>query len=253
MRPGRFARRGIVALAAVAVLTAAGAGSVAWLTARSPAGDTGRVAAGPRPVTAAQADRLAVMRLNNHRSTGVHFTTRVSSARGPLRIEGDVDYRAGAGYATIAGAGSSFTLQWSGRTLLAWPAAAGATTAPPTLPRGAPARRALAPARSLVDAVLAVVLELGRDRPDNAQIIRRSGATWLRRATVGPTPVDVIESPDAAGAPATGSGGALTYWIDARGRLLRLEARFGAGPSVTRIDLVAATFRAFPRSGALRP
>jgi hypothetical protein len=198
---------------------------------------------GPRPVTAAEADRLAVMRFLIHRSTGVHFRTEVASAGGPLTIVGDVDYLGRVGEARVSGAGSSFTLQWTRETLLAWPDEARTT---------APTARPLAPTSSAVDAVLALLLELGQDRPDNAQLIRENGATWLRAEMLGSTQVDVIQGPAAPASGAT-SGGPVTYWIDAAGNLLRLDARLGGSSNPTVISIEPTQYHPVTRSADLPP
>lgn len=192
----------------------------------------------PRPVTAAEADRLAVMRFRLQRAGGVHFRTEVSSARGSLSLVGDVDYSSGIGKAQISGAGSSFTLQWNGATLLAWAGDEGASD---------PAVRPLEPTQSASDAVLALLLELGQDRPDNAQLIRENGARWLRAETVGGTGVDVLQGPAPPGA-AAGPGGPVTYWVNEGGDVLRIEARLGGGPSATIIDLDPGRFVPFAPS-----
>jgi hypothetical protein len=244
------ARRRWIVGAAVAVVVA-GAGIVAVVLASGGSDSAPRRAAAPsRPVTAQEADRLAITRFQNYRATGAHFRTRVSSPEGALALEGDVDFRDELGYARISGAGGAFMLQWSDATLLAWTAKATASTSPGKLPAGKPVGRPLSPTKSAVDAVLAVVLGLGRDRPDNAQLIRRNGARWLRSATLAGTKVDVLQGPAAAGQ-APGSGAAVRYWVDAAGHLLRLDAFLGGGSSATRIDLDAKAFTRFPRSPKL--
>ncbi len=242
-------RRAIVAGLLAAVLLGAGATVVVLLTggSRPPAA---RPASGPRPVTAAEADRLAVMRFTNFRGTGVRFRTQLNTARGVLTFNGDVDYRRKLGYAEVSGVGSSFTIEWDAATLLAWPSRVEVPTPPQKLPAGRPAARPLAPTRSDIDAVLAVLLGLGQDRPDNAQLIRQNGARWLRGDTIGTVGVDVIQGP-AAGGGAAGSGSAVTYWVDPTGHLLRVDASLGGGSAPTRIDLDPAGFARFDRSTRL--
>jgi hypothetical protein len=232
---------GAIALAVVA------AGIVAMLVLLSGSHPgPAHVAPAARPVTEAEADRLAVTRFQNYRAKGVGFRTQVATSGGPLAIIGDVDFREGLGYAQVSGAGSAFTLQWSDRTLLAWPSAAGVLAPPARLPVRKPVGRPLAPAKSSVDAVLAVLLGLGADRPDNAQLIRRNGARWLRSATIGDTKVDVLQGPSATGSTAA-SGAAVRYWVDATGHLLRVDAFLGGGSSATTIDLDTSSYTPFAR------
>lgn len=239
----------MVAVIAVALLAGSGAAVVVLLSAGSPS-ENPRASASPRPVSADEADRLAVMRFQNYRGTGLHFNTEIVAGKATLRLDGDVDFRKELGYAKIAGAGSSFTLQWDARTLVAWPGSSAGPSPPAKLPTRTPARRALAPSGSAVDAVLAVVLGLARDRPDNAQLIRRNGAKWLGRDRIASTEVDVLQGPAARGAP-SGSGAALRYWLDMTGHAHRVEAFLGGGSRRTQIDLDATSFAAFARSAQL--
>jgi hypothetical protein len=244
-------RRRWIAGAAAAVVVVGAAAVVIVASGGSEPGSS-RAATPARPVTAQEADRLALTRFQNYRATGAHFRTRVSSPEGALAVEGDVDYRMQLGYARVSGAGDAFFLQWSDSTLLAWPAKPTVSVSPGKLPAGKPVGRALAPAKSAVDSVLAVVLGLGSDRPDNAQLIRRNGARWLRSATLAGTKVDVLQGPAATGQPA-GSGAIVRYWVDATGHLLRLDAFLAGGSSATRIDFDAKAFTKFPRSPKLAP
>lgn len=245
-------RRPPVVIAAAAVVVLAGAGTAVGLTVGGgddptphPSASTTR---GPRPLTAAEADRLAITRFDNYRGTGVRFRTSVSSAQGPLTLVGDVDYRRKLGYALVSGAGSALILQWDETRLVAWPASSAATVPPAGPPSSGGSGRALAPTSTTVDAVLAVLLQLGQDRPDNAQLTARNGARWLRSATLEGRTVDVIEGPHARQG---GSAGAVTYWIDRTGRMLRVDVRLGGGTQTTRISLDAGAFRRFARSAQL--
>jgi len=64
-------------------------------------------------------------------------------------------------------------------------------------------------------------VSLSNDRPENAQLLRQDGATWLRQDRVGEVPVDVMTGPVRDGR----AESSFRYWVDADGRLLRLEAR----------------------------
>jgi hypothetical protein len=110
----------------------------------------------------------------------------------------------------------------------------------------------LDPSTSTFDTVLGLLLHLGQDRPDNAQLLQQSDAQWLRADAVGGTPVDVIRGPSSAAASATASpkpsGAASTtcvvYWIDSRGRLLRLDAMLPG--STVRIEIAGTAFTPLP-------
>jgi hypothetical protein len=190
------------------------------------------------------------MRFNVYRHTGLHFHTTVTSAKGSVTLDGDVDYRNGVGYAAAIGQGAAFTLQWNAKTFVAWPAPANETAPPAELPKAKPGVRALSPTESTTDNLLALLLFLGQDRPDNAQLIVQDGGRFLRNDTVDGTPVEVLQGPGAGGS--SPGGGSLNYWLTAKGQLLRVDASFG-GSAPTEIDLSAASYEPFPVSAALRP
>lgn len=205
----------------------------------------------PRPVTADEAARLGAMRFNNYRGTGVHVRTEVDQDGEIVRIEGDVDYRARLGYAKVSGAGAAFTLQWNEARLVAWPSAERSPIPPAKLPARTPTRRPLTPGESPVDTVMAALLGLGRDRPDDAGRIRRNGAQFVRRDRIGATTVDVMTSPDAERG-VEASAPAARYWVDGSGRLLRLELTLPSATKATRIDIDAKSFMPFARAPQLR-
>jgi len=243
-RPGRTA----VAAGVVVALAAGGTTWALWPDGSSPAGSS-KHASGPRPLTAAEADRLAIVRFQNYRSGGVHFHTAISLQGRPVTLDGLVDYRNHVGYAAATGAGSGFSLQWNATTLLAWPAAAGQTSPPTRLPAGPPAQRALAPRSTVTDAVLLLVLQLGQDRPDNPQLMQQGGAQWLRSATWRGRRVDVLSGPHAAGS--TSTAPAVDYWL-AGDALVRVDAHPGGSGAAVPIELDPAGYHPFPRSPALR-
>jgi hypothetical protein len=100
----------------------------------------------------------------------------------------------------------------------------------------------LDPTASVVQNLFAVALSLGSDRPDNPTLLQQSDARWLRTDTIGDTAVDVITGPTSDG-PAVGTPDAdaatVRYWIDERGRLLRVELRQqgGDGDDWIQLDL----------------
>lgn len=69
-------------------------------------------------------------------------------------------------------------------------------------------------------AALAVIFSLGADRPENAQLLRQSDATYLGTAELDGEQLQVFRLPSVDGA-----GGATTrMWLDEDGRLRRLDA-----------------------------
>lgn len=203
----------------------------------------------PHPLTQEQAELLAVIRFKNYEHRLVSFQGRVPSAAGTLELAGRIDYRRGIGYGTLrteggSGHGSTGVLQWSGRALAFL---AGATDAADSPPVGQWQVRPIQAPGGELDTALALLLGLGSDRPDNAQLLRQSNARWLRPEAVSGIPVDVFEGPGAAGRRESGSR--LRYWVAADGDLCRVEARIGAAESDTSFDLVpgAAPFTALPQ------
>jgi hypothetical protein len=204
----------------------------------------------PHPLTEEQAELLAVVRFKNYDHRLVSFHGRVPSAAGTLELAGRIDYRRGIGYGTLrtdggSGYGSTGVLQWNGR-LLAF--LAGATDAADAPPAGQWQVRAIQAPGGELDTALALLLGLGNDRPDNAQLLRQSSARWLRPEAVGGTPVDVFEGPGAASGRREPDS-RLRYWVAASGDLCRVEARIGAAESDASFDLVpgAAPFAALPQ------
>jgi hypothetical protein len=204
----------------------------------------------PHPLTQDQADLLAVIRFKNYDHGLVSFRGRVPSAAGTLELAGRIDYRRGIGYGTLrteggSGYGSTGLLQWNGRALAFL---AGATDAAGSPPAGQWQLRPVQAPGGELDTALALLLGLGSDRPDNAQLLRQSNARWLRPEAVGGTPVDVFEGPGAA-AGRHDSDPRLRYWVAAGGDLCRVEARIGAAESDASFDLVpgATPFTAIPQ------
>lgn len=204
----------------------------------------------PHPLTEKQAELLAVVRFTNYDDRQVAFHGRIPSAGGTLEVAGRVDFARSAGYATlrtdgVSGYGSAGVLQWT-RTSLAFLDGATQATDPP--PSGQWQLRALQVPGGELDTALVLVLGLGNDRPDNAQLLRQSDARWLRSDTVDGRPVDVFEGPHAAGR-AAAAAPHLQYWVGDDARLRRVEARIGAAEAPATFDFApgAAPFTVLPR------
>lgn len=205
---------------------------------------------GPHPLTQDQAELLALTRFTNYDHRLVAFRGRVPSAAGTLELAGRIDYVSGVGYGTLrtdggTGYGSAGVLQWTGRALAFL---AGATQAGDPPPDGHWQLRPIQAHAGELDTALVLLLSLGNDRPDNAQLLRQSGARWLRSDTVDGTTVDVFEGTRVEGR-RDGSAPRLRYWVAGSGDLRRVEARIGAGESSASFDLAPgpAPFMVMPQ------
>jgi len=192
----------------------------------------------PHPLSEQQAELLAVVRFTNYDDHVVTVRGQVPSAAGALQLDGRVDFRRSVGYASLrtvggSGYGSTGVLQWSRRTL-AFLAGPPVVADPP--PGGSWQVRKVQGGE--LDTALVLLLGLGSDRPDNAQLLRQSDARWLRRDTVDGSPVDVFEGPHQPGRART-EGPRLRYWVDTGARLRRAEARIGVAQDWAQFDFTA--------------
>jgi hypothetical protein len=186
-------------------------------------------------LTTPQAELLALTRFTNYRRGAAQVTADVPVLQGhPARLTGRLDWRHGTGLAILQGNGGDLE---HGRHLLRWNRTSVSVqrdwTGPlPTHPpREGWAQRTLTARTSTVDTTLLLLLSLAADRPDNAQLLLRSGARRLGQETVEGVPTTVFAGPST---PAPGTTrttpGHTRYWIDADGGLRRFSARpSGAG------------------------
>jgi hypothetical protein len=91
-----------------------------------------------------------------------------------------------------------------------------------------------------LDAGLRLVLGMGSDRPDNAQLLAQSGPLWLRDDRIDGRPLDVFSGPRPRpqGSASPSGRSPLAYWIDTDGDLRRLTATLGQDRTVT-VDVTA--------------
>lgn len=207
----------------------------------------------PRPLTDEEAEHLAVMRFRNFDAGARPVSFQVTDQGVTYVVEANVDFTAGLGYGVVSDPAVTemLLLGWNATTIgtRPWTGA----EAPPRPPIDESwTTSALSAQQSRLHAVLAIVLTLGADRPDNALLLRQTDARWLREDVLGtdaaPVPVTVIAGPTAdvvydpvSGLPDDGSAATLRYWIDATGILHRLEVRLGNGTEWTTVDLGEGT------------
>ena len=215
-----------VAIAATVVIAAA-LGAALCLTTLP---DQGPASA----MTASQADLLVRARVDDYQNgvTAIDATIPVSGQ--DFRLDGRVDWRAHLGYATLAARPS----QGGGTELLQWTpngiAVRGSWTGrlPATPPADGWMLRQWQQGADL-DTALQLILDLGSDRPESAQLLRRAGASALRRDSIGNGPVTVF-----AGPPEAATGSAHTrYWVSDAGTLRRFEALVDGSTTWVRVDL----------------
>ncbi|SCG63971.1 hypothetical protein [Micromonospora inositola] len=233
--PARPSRRRSLLLALGVAATASAAALVAGLLSWTPS----EPADPARPLTAAEAERLAAMRVTAYRDvrSGVHVTVGAGAAR--TELVGWVDWARPLVYLDVGGpaAGAERGLvQATPTALVARPdPSAAATPAPPPLvpPTDRWQLREPPPGRGLT-AVLDLLLALSADRPDPVA----AEARWLGRESTAGTPVDLLEAPLAAGptavAPATPAPvRQVRLWLDRDARLHRLAGRLPDDTPVT--------------------
>ncbi|WP_020664802.1 hypothetical protein [Amycolatopsis benzoatilytica] len=184
----------------------------------------------PRALSTSEAERLALVRFTNYTGKNARFTGSIPSSGGALRLTGRVDFVGHVGYAAMRTDGrndvtSAGLLQWnlSGLAFLSNPATA--PVDPP--PTGDWQVRPFAKTGSELDGALRLLVNLAADRPDNALLLQQSSARWLRTDIIDGATVDVFEGPQQAGRTPSADGARVRYWVDADGKLKRLEARLG--------------------------
>ncbi|MFE3761767.1 hypothetical protein ACFXPI_08365 [Streptomyces sp. NPDC059104] len=202
----------------------------------------------PRPLTAREADRMALVRFTTFRRGSGDVTATIPSGGRSITLTGRIDWRGHHGYAELRDDATPPTrelVHWNPRGVVDRPRWTGG------LPDRPPANgwelHPLQPHTAALDSMLLLLLNLGSDRPDNAQLLARSDARWLRDDRIDGTPVIVAAGPGAPGAPA-GSGrlGNTRYWIDADGRLLRFQARLGGEVQWATAEFPARPVRPLP-------
>lgn len=209
---------------------------------------------GPRPVSAAEAQRMALARFRTYQASPSAVTVRAATPGGTTVIRAVVDHR------THRAVGSYQAGR--ARGLLAWDLSGVAVAGRERPPSAAGPGGTGGPVRDLLRAVRAVrerewtrrefskdpldnglklALSMAADRPDNAQLLAQSGPLWLKEERIDGRSYGVFSGPRPRpqGASASPSGRSpLTYWIDGAGSLRRLTADLGPDRTVT-VDVTA--------------
>ncbi|MFI6098364.1 hypothetical protein ACIA8G_22650 [Lentzea sp. NPDC051213] len=193
----------------------------------------------PRPLSIPEAERLALVRFSNY-TTGVSaFTASVPSPGGKLVLAGRVDFVNHLGYAGMRTDGrddefSKGLVQWNlGRMAFAMTPSAEAVDPVPVVDWQV---RELQERGSELDGALRLLVNLGADRPENAQLLLQSTARWLRSDKIGEAAVDVFEGPKQK----SDDSARLRYWLDQDGKLRRLEAKLGNQEELAVFDFTSS-------------
>lgn len=191
-------------LACLAIASAAGL-TGGLVTCAPPAADDAA-----RPLSAAEARRLAAMRQTNYREGPVGLRATLGSPDAQTFLGGWVDWKRALVYVAVSGPGAGAQrglLQAKPGILAMWPQSGAPGTAAPTTASGLPPavppvdgwrvrRFTTATATPApLDSLIALLFAIGRDRTDAAESLERSAARWLGRGRAGGTNVDVLLGP----------------------------------------------------------
>ncbi|ARQ70602.1 hypothetical protein [Streptomyces marincola] len=215
----------------------------------------GEEPAAPRALTSGEVDRLAVTRFLNHQAGGRAVTIEVPNVGGGLVITASVDYRTHTGYGVVRGTGrdasSDGLIRWTGSTVLVHPMADPPEAAPASPPASGWHSRPLVTSGMTLDSALAIVLDLGSDRPDNAALLPQNGAAWVGREEVRGHRTDIMNGPRAQsaseadaesgtegpdGGTGTDTSRTVRYWIGSDGTMHRVEVGIASAPEPVLLD-----------------
>ncbi|MFI5838337.1 hypothetical protein ACIA8K_01280 [Catenuloplanes sp. NPDC051500] len=231
-------KRRVITLLSLAGLVGSGAaGLLGGLGSCAPAGS----APAARPLSAAEADRLAGMRVRNHRDGTAGVTATIGDQ---LRAEGWVDWRRQLAYLRVTRPGAASALVQAVPGLVATVTEPGSggragTGSPPVDPPAGDWRvRAAVPgtddnsATASMDGLLNLLFGAASTRPDAAGTLRASDSRWLGSEKADGDVVDVFLGPavppaQASTPPPTSladMGGGVRYWLARDGGLRRMAA-----------------------------
>lgn len=205
----------------------------------------------PRALTVAESERLAVVRFNNYDSSPLSISGTVNDGTQTVSLVGYIDYASHLAYLRVVqpSAHASFLMVATlGEVGILDDPEPVSDPPPGAVPAGAWQFVALDPSSSTLAAALAVLINLGADRPENPQLLRQSSAQWLGETTIEKDEVTMISGPGDTTTSAD-QDSAFTYYVTDSGVLRRLDVRFGASGAAS-IDFgeTAAVTLADPRS-----
>ncbi len=222
---------GVAAVAAVAV--------TAFLLGGADSGSDG-----PRALTSDEANRLALTRFRNYEARGRAVTLTVPGTAGGLTVTASVDYRGRLGYGVVRGTGrdtsSDGLIAWTATSVSVHPMAHAPAHAPASPPRSGWYGRPLRSSGSSLDSSLAIALNLGADRPDNAELLPQNGAAWVGSDRVRGHRVDVMTGPSSRDR--AGTAGSVRYWIGSDGTMYRVRVDVRSAPQPVFIDFDTQTY-----------
>ncbi|WP_433676708.1 hypothetical protein [Microbacterium gorillae] len=188
----------------------------------------------PQPLTAPQADELAAMPFKNYQAGITAFSGQVlGGENGDLMLAGWIDFTAGTGYAQATPPNAApILIVWDG-TLIAFLDVTGSRltdTTPPLPPTaGAWQVSTFDAGVSELTRMLAALLLLSADRPDNASLLRQGGARYLGEDRVAGGIAQRFSGGGADDQPGAAPDLGTQYWLDAEGELVRFGLRLAEG------------------------
>lgn len=200
----------------------------------------------PQVLSEAQAEALAGMRYKNFADGIVTLQGwLLGGESGDLTLSGWLDFGRGTGYVRVVPKDAAVILVvWNESELVyldvpdAGQEPEDVLELPPeTLPAGDWRREPLVAETSGLTRMLAALLMLSSDRPENPLLLRQSGARFLGREEVAGAPVDRFSGVSVKGLEAEEADLGSQYWLDADGRLVRFGLR-AAGSELSTVDLL---------------
>lgn len=191
---------------------------------------------GPQPLSRVQSERLAQAGYMNLRAGGAQFEAN-SAFLGTgdtesLTVAGQIDWKNHVGRAVVRGEGKEAGLVevfWNETVVLERRPAMDSIIASRGGPTAPWVARQPDPKNRQLDRLLAIVLGLAMEQPDNAILIQQSeGSAYIRPDELRGTPVEVLRY-----------GDRNLYWLAADdGTMLRFEGNSAAGNAPTIVDFL---------------
>lgn len=191
----------------------------------------------PRGLTVEEAERLAVVRFANYRRGGAPFLATVPTGDQVLALDGLVEFRdhhAIASFATddAPPAFGVLAASFDAVGLLGTDVAVGADELAQYATAPDDAWQTHAPdTDDPLDQLFMVLLNLGFDRPENAQLLRQNGAEWLGSSSVDGVAVDLMS-------PTPEAERTLVYYVDADGGLHRVDITLPGSDETATIQIL---------------